>query len=174
MSNNNKKQRANPPMTPAQAIAFVVSHGVVLESGAGPVPSLAETIAGGAIRGSWWSHREAKNIFLCTRAVREDADMLVCKLVGGKITYVHRRLWSALVRLADQIDEDRLHSIGEVHTKTGKHKITLNAFPNWVPEAVRREAAMMKASDAAALLPFAINTNTRITKQKHRPSGRID
>ena len=41
-------------MTKAEALAFVRTHGVVLESGIGPVPSLAGTIAGSPIRGSWW------------------------------------------------------------------------------------------------------------------------
>jgi hypothetical protein len=45
-----------PEMTPNQAIAFVREHGVVLESGRGPVPSLAEAVAQGPLKGSWWSH----------------------------------------------------------------------------------------------------------------------
>ena len=43
---------ARTRMTPKQAIAFVKANGVVLESGRGPVPNLAEAIAGAAIRGS--------------------------------------------------------------------------------------------------------------------------
>ena len=38
-------------VTPRQALAFVRQHGVVLESAHGPVPCLAEAIAGGPIRG---------------------------------------------------------------------------------------------------------------------------
>ena len=87
-------------MTPKQAIAFVKANGVVLESGRGPVPSLAEAIAGAPIRGSWWTHSNAKTIFVCSRAIRESADVLVCRLVGDKVTYVHRDLWPALARLA--------------------------------------------------------------------------
>jgi hypothetical protein len=40
-------------MTPKQALSFVKTNGIALESGRGPVPSLAQTIAGEAIRGSW-------------------------------------------------------------------------------------------------------------------------
>ena len=87
-------------MTPKQAIAFVKANGVVLESGRGPVPNLAEAIAGAPIRGSWWAHPQAHTIFLCSRAIRESADVLVCRLVADKVTYVHRDLWPALVRLA--------------------------------------------------------------------------
>jgi hypothetical protein len=40
-------------MSPKEAIAFVKRHGIVLESARGPVPSLAEAVAGEPIRGSW-------------------------------------------------------------------------------------------------------------------------
>src|SRR3990172_7740728 len=91
-------------MTPKQALAFVKTNGVVLESGRGSVPSLAEAVAGGPIRGSWWGHPKGNDIFLCSRAVRQSPDVLVCRLVGGKVTYVHRRLWPALVRLAEELN----------------------------------------------------------------------
>lgn len=42
-------------------------------------------------------------------------------LVEGKITYVHRRLWPALIRLAAESGRDRLTAIREVHTASGKH-----------------------------------------------------
>jgi len=87
-------------MTRRSALSFVKRNGIVLESARGPVPNLAEAVVGGRIRGSWWGHARGKEIFWLTRAVRDSADVLVCRLVGRKITYVHRRLWPALVRLA--------------------------------------------------------------------------
>ena len=142
-------------MTPKQALNFVKTNGVTLESGQGPVPSLAQTIAGKAIRGSWWAHPKGHVIFLCSRAIRESNDVLVCRLVGGKVTYVHRRLWPALVRLAEQFDIHRLAAIREVHTATGKHKIEVTVFPKWVPSATIRAAADLTAEQAADLLPIA-------------------
>ena len=66
-------------MTPKQVIAFVKANGVVLESGRGPVPSLAEAIAGQPIRGSWWAHPKSNTIFLCSRAIRviQRSDLMV-------------------------------------------------------------------------------------------------
>src|ERR1700704_3942153 len=115
--------------SPEGALAFVDEHGVVLESGRGPVPSLAEAIAGKAIRGTWWKHPKGRAIFRATRAVRDFDDVLVCRLLGGKITYVHRRLWPALVRLAEEIGPGRLDAIREAHTKSGAHKLVRMAFP---------------------------------------------
>ena len=140
-------------MTPKQANAFVKANGVVLESGRGAVPTLAEAIAGAPIRGSWWAHSKANTIFLCSRAIRESADVLVCRLARGKVTYVHCRLWPALVRLAGRFDADRLAAIQEVHTPSGKHEVHTIAYPDWVPEDVRRAAEELTETEAASLLP---------------------
>ena len=142
-------------MTPKQALGFVKANGIMLESGRGPVPSLAQTIAGEAIRGSWWAHPKGHAIFLCSRALRESKDILVCRLVGGKVTYVHRRLWPALVRLAGQFEASRLAAIREVHTATGKHKVDAVPFPKWVPEGVRRAAANLAVEQAIEVLQGA-------------------
>src|ERR1022692_3013291 len=120
-------------MTPKQALSFVKTNGIALESGRGSVPSLAQTIAGEAIRGSWWAHPKGHAIFLCSRAIRESKDVLVCRLVGGKVTYVHRRLWPALVRLAEQFDAHPLAALRGVPPARGKHKIKVTVFPGWVP-----------------------------------------
>jgi hypothetical protein len=140
-------------MTPKQANAFVKANGIVLESGRGAVSSLAEAIAGAPIRGSWWAHPKANDIFLCSRAIRESANVLVCRLAGGKVTYVHRRLWPALVRLAGRFDADRLAAIQEIHTPSGKHEVHTTAYPDWVTEDVRRAAEELTENEAASLLP---------------------
>ena len=87
-------------MNQEKALAFVERHGIVLQAARGPLPNLAEAIAGRAISGSWWGHPKGKEIFRAVRAIGESPDVLVCKLVEGKITYVHRRLWPALIKLA--------------------------------------------------------------------------
>ena len=139
-------------MTGQQAINFVRANGIVLESACGPVPSLAATIAGEPIRGSWWKHPKSRQIFRCTRAARESKDLLVCRLLGGKVTYVHRRLWPALVKLHDRYDPKGLDAIREVHTSTGKHKIETLPFPTWVPAEVFEKAAKLSAGKAAEML----------------------
>lgn len=139
-------------MTPKAALAFVKARGVVLESARGPVPSLAERVTGDRIRGSWWGHARGHEIFWLTRAVREAPDVLVCRLVGGKVTYVHRRLWPALVRLARRIGVRRLAAIREIHLPSGKHVVRVTPFPRWVPAAVRRAAQRLSEAQATAAL----------------------
>ena len=159
-------------MTPKQANAFVKANGVVLESGRGAVPSLAEAIAGAPIRGSWWAHPKANDIFLCSRAIRESADVLVCRLAGGKVTYVHRRLWPALVRLAGRFDANRLAAIQEVHTPAGKHEVHTTAYPDWVTEDVRRAAEELSENEAFSLVPVIPGTNPPKEQREDRRTKR--
>jgi hypothetical protein len=136
-------------MTSEDALSIVRTQGVALESGAGPGTSIAEAVAGVPIRGSWWAHARGREIFAVTRAIRSSPDVLVCRLAGGKVTYVHRRLWPAVVRLAERIPVSNLAQIHEVHTASGKHVTKGVPYPQWVPEPVSIEAREL--SEAAAL-----------------------
>lgn len=139
-------------MTAQEALAFVRANGIVLESARGPAPSLAGTIAGEPIRGSWWKHRKAAQIFRCSRAVRDSKEVLVCRLLGGKVTYVHRRLWPALGKLHDRFDPKQLSAIREIHTPQGKHRIIAVAFPRWVPSKTMAASKALTARQAAEML----------------------
>jgi hypothetical protein len=140
-------------MTARQALAFIRKHGVVLEAAQGPRPSLAEVIAGEPVRGSWWSHPKSHEIFAVTRAIRESDDVLVCRLNKGKITFVHRRMWPALVRVAGRLPSDHLSQVREVHTSSGRHATKEVPFPDWVPSSVRAAAQIL--SEEAALAELA-------------------
>ncbi len=147
------RRKENIAMTSRQALAFIRKHGVVLEAAQGPVPSLAEVIAGEPVRGSWWSHPKSQEIFAVTRAIRDSDDVLVCRLIKGKVTFVHRRLWPALVRVAGRLPSDHLSQVREVHTSSGRHVTKEVPFPDWVPSSVR--AAARSLSEDAALAEFA-------------------
>ena len=143
-------------MTTAEALRFVEEHGVVLESARhARVPSLAEAVAGGPIHGSWWSHAKGKAIFAATRAVREAPDVLVCRVVDGKISFAHERMWPALVKLAAEFPRKDLARIRETHTESGAHRVENVAFPKWVPAKTAASAERMSDADArAALAPL--------------------
>lgn len=139
-------------MTPRAALAFVRRHGIVLETARGSVPSLGEAIVGAPIRGGWWSHPKGREIFRLTRGLRDSKDVLVCRLVGGKITFVHRRLWPALARLARRFPRASLAALTEVHTAQGRHVLRLVPFARWVPAQVKRRAGKLSEAEAAAAL----------------------
>ncbi len=137
---------------PEEAVAFIEHYGVILQAARGPLPSLAEAIAGGPIRGSWWGHPKGHEIFRAMELISDSDNVLACKLVDGKVTYVHRRLWPALVKLAARFRREQLAKVWNVHTATGAHRARRQAFPAWVPSEVMNEAKAMSASDAEALL----------------------
>lgn len=135
-------------MTLEEAHKFVRERGVVLASGKGTVPRLAELIAGEPIKGSWWAHPKSHQIFRVFQRLADSSDILICRLVGGKVTFVHRRVWPALARLADHFRPEQLAQVREEHTATGRHIAHEVAFPAWVPPEVLAEAKRL--SEAAA------------------------
>jgi hypothetical protein len=64
------------------------------------LPCLATLVAGEPIRGSWWGHPAGKAIYALSDELQRRPDVMVVKLVGGKLTYIHERLWPALLGVA--------------------------------------------------------------------------
>lgn len=143
--------------TPFDAVGFVARHGVVLASAKGPVPNLAEAVAGEPIRGSWWGHRRGSEIFQALNAISDSDDVLCFRLVEGKLTFVHRRLWAPLVRLVDELGREPLTAIKQEHTATGAHRNVRTPFPKWVPQDVM-EAARKLPVEAARVQLGACST----------------
>ena len=139
-------------MTAAEAMAFVEERGVVLVSAKGPVPRLTEVIAGEPIKGSWWGHPKSHQIFAIVEAVTESEDVLVCRLVKGKITLVHRRLWPALVRVAARFPPNQTSKVRQEHTVSGRHVNKEVPFPRWVPSEVIKQASSISEEEAIASL----------------------
>jgi hypothetical protein len=83
----------------ARALAALERHGLLLVTDA-KLPSLVGLIAGGPVRGSWWSHPRGQAIFAAATQLEDHPDVAVVKLVSGKLTFVHRRLWPALLAAA--------------------------------------------------------------------------
>lgn len=153
-------------VSPKEALAFVEKHGVVLQAARGSIPSLAEAVAGERIRGSWWGHPKSREIYLAAQAVCESPDVLVCKLVEGKITYVHRRLWPALVKLASKFPRAQLARVWDEHTPSGAHRSRCVAFPAWVPTDVARQAESLPQSEAEAILSPLLSIGAERAKPK--------
>jgi hypothetical protein len=82
----------------------------------------------------------------------------VCKLVDGKITYVHRRLWPGLVKLSSRFSSSQLAKVWYEHTNTGAHRSRRQPFPEWVPAEVFDQSRRLSQSEGERLieqlLPF--------------------
>jgi hypothetical protein len=64
------------------------------------LPSVVGIITGERLTTSWWNHPKAHEIFHCLEQLAEDSDVLVSRLIGGKVTYIDRRLWPAFLAVA--------------------------------------------------------------------------
>jgi hypothetical protein len=144
---------------------FVREQGVVLVSAKGRVPTLTHAIAGEAIRGSWWSHPQGKQIFAVLQQVCNDPDIVVCRLVDAKLTLVHRRLWPALAKLACDIEPACLARITQQHTHSGRHVNIETPFDQWLPADAAAEGKSMRreAAQAAFGVTFVTNVPSRNT-----------
>lgn len=133
---------------------FVQQHGVVLASAKGPVPSVAEAIVGEPIVGSWWSHPKGQQIFDALSTIDDDDDIRCFKLVDHKITFVHRRLWPALAKLAQAgvLDAERVTAIQQEHMPTGEHRNITMPFPDWVPDDAMATAESLSVDEAKSQL----------------------
>ena len=135
-------------------LKFVEKHGVVLASARGPVPSVAEEVAGEPIVGSWWAHPKGKAIFAALSEIDDSVDVRCFKLVDGKVTFVHRRVWPALARLVDDgaIAADRAASIQQEHMPTGEHRNIVTPYPDWVSDDVAAAAKKLTGATARSQL----------------------
>ena len=149
-----------PYFTPEQAVAIVREHRIMLEAARGKAPSFASAAAGEDVPGNWWGHERRYHIFDAIEAVRNSDEgaheVLVCRLLGKRITYVHRSLWPALVRLSERFDLDRLAWLHEVHTEGGAHRVETEPFPDWVPSDIRLAAEALTEEQAETLLSPAL------------------
>jgi hypothetical protein len=59
-------------------------------------PNVTALLAGETVRGSWWAHPKAPEMYRLANELRDHPDVLSIKLVSGKITFVHRPLWIAI------------------------------------------------------------------------------
>jgi hypothetical protein len=158
-------------MTTEEAMAFIRQQGVVLASAKGPVPRLAEVIVDEPINGNWWAHPKSHQIFAILQAVTDSEDILVCRLVDGKVTFVHRRLWPALVRVAERFSPTRVSQVRDEHTPSGHHVSREVPFPKWVPAEVREQAKSIGEQEAYnALGPWALllNPSLKGARRKRR------
>lgn len=55
---------------------------------------------GEPIRGSWWSHPRTHEIYDLLQVFKHGSGSLEVKLLNGKVTFVHPRLWPALLDVA--------------------------------------------------------------------------
>jgi hypothetical protein len=74
-------------------------------------PNVVKLVTGETLRGSWWAHPRSHEIFRCLNAIAADPAVLVTKLIHKKVTFVHRRLWPAVLSVASARDAWQLEGL---------------------------------------------------------------
>ncbi|MEN3277988.1 MAG: hypothetical protein V7631_3778 [Massilia sp.] len=102
------------------------------------------------------------------RPLNDDPDILVCRLVEGKLTLVHGRLWPALAATTPLLDTARLARVSEQHTAQGRHENVEVPFPDWLPPEDTQAARLFDPAAALAMLgpTFVTNPGERKGRQK--------
>jgi hypothetical protein len=75
------------------------------------LPSFTALFAGEPIRGSWWSHALAHPIYDLLQQFADRTGKLSAKIVNGKVTYVHPRLWPAFLVCVQNLDPQRTQGL---------------------------------------------------------------
>lgn len=79
-----------------QLFTLLSAQGLLLQQDAS-LPNVVATVAGAPVHGSWWAHPRGHAIYDALNALSEHPDVLRTRLVHGKVTFVHRRLWPAVL-----------------------------------------------------------------------------
>lgn len=151
------KAKAKPKQAAiSKWVKLVEKHGIMLAAAHGPVLNIAQSVAGEPIVGGWWAHPKGKAIFAALSEIDDSVDVRCFKLIDGKVTFVHRRMWPALVRLcnAGAVATEVLGCVQQEHMPTGEHRNTVVPFPEWVDDATAVAAGKLDVDAARALVPY--------------------
>src|SRR5260370_3636506 len=76
-------------------------------------PSVTGFVAGDSVRGSWWAHPRAHEMFRLACQLRDHLDVVMVKLISGKITLVNRPLWPAVYVIGTAREPWQLRSLSK-------------------------------------------------------------
>ena len=93
--------------------------GVLLESDP-KLPSVCTIITGEPMKGSWWSHPMAQTIFQVNERLDDHPDVLIAKLLAGKVTFVHRQFWLSLLAVAQSEESWQMRNLPDTAQKVLK------------------------------------------------------
>ncbi len=93
-----------------QILDLLKRYGLLLVSDP-HLPSVVSLVAGEPVRRSWWGHPRGKEMYAVLNQLAAREEVLMSTLVSGKATYVHQRLWSALIGVGTARESWQLHDL---------------------------------------------------------------
>jgi hypothetical protein len=104
--------RTGSAATFPQILDLLEHYGLLLVSDP-HLPSVVRLVAGEPVRRSWWGHPRGHEMYAILNQLAAREEVLVSKLVSGKETYVHQRLWSALLGVGTARESWQLQDLSE-------------------------------------------------------------
>jgi hypothetical protein len=131
------------------------------------LPSLTSLVVGAPVGGSWWGHPRGKEIYRLLNQLAEHPQVLLVKLVSTKVTFVHQRLWPAVVgvgqsRAAWQLDGLTQASTFLLGLVDESSRLDWEDIPPFLPPDNNRAAESVRALESRLLVH---------TTEVHTPSG---
>jgi hypothetical protein len=93
------KEKTDRVRGPRAVVGRLRALGILLMQDA-KLASAVAVLRGGTVPGTWWSLPDAGAIYAALERAAQHPDVLVAKLVAGKVTLIHRALWPALLAVA--------------------------------------------------------------------------
>src|SRR6516225_10032560 len=86
-------------MSPLEkALDELARYGLLLKSDP-RLPSVTTLVTGEQVRGSWWAHPMSHQIFRTLEDLADREDTTLVKLISGKDTFAHQRLFGHLISI---------------------------------------------------------------------------
>jgi hypothetical protein len=131
--------------------------GLLLESDSS-LPSVCQVVTGAPIKGSWWGHELGKVIYAVCGTLEDHPDVVRVKLLFGKITYVHRELWPALLTVVTAHDSWQVSG--------------LSAEAADLFEKVEQKGVLTAEEESRAAVQMLEKRMLVLSANIHTPSGR--
>jgi hypothetical protein len=117
-------------------IESLIQYGLLLQQDK-TLPNVINLVTGESLKSSWWSHPRARTIFETLEELSTHPEVIITKLVGGKVTFVHRKLWPSILTVALSLDDWQFEGLSpealELFRKVGEAGKT-NATGRFVKE----------------------------------------
>jgi hypothetical protein len=131
------------------------------------LPSLTSLVVGAPVGGSWWGHPRGNEIYRLLNELAERPQVLTVKLVSAKVTFVHQRLWPAVVGVGqsravwqlDGLTPASKYLLGLVD-ETGR--LEWDDIPPFLPPDHKRASESVRALESRLIVH---------TMEVHTPSG---
>lgn len=93
-----------------RAMNILEESGLLLVMGL-EIPDVCRLVTARRIKGSWWGDPAGQEIFAVSEMLSDHADITVTKLISGKVTFVHRKLWQKLVAVGKDRDDWQMRNV---------------------------------------------------------------